>query len=488
MTDHNKQHNFTSDRPRSDMQHLTKPRGKGYSLRMVTPPILIGTENPWTGKKFGREIKLGLNTRSHAEAIRLRDVRIGQIRQLEADALANENKKHIGRIIDLTPENAAAWREMREETDDLGAVDHVLTDLLDHAGRVGQGKPAQAFARIVFKGDVPIKEILEQYLKERSEGNAFGYDPLAITTALDVRSSVKHLCAFLGGENPTLHDVTPDKVFAFRSEYLPLEARLKPQTVAKHMTLLRGIWAWAITDKKLLKTKSGQPIRNPWIIEGRGTPKKKATKKRANEGRRPYTAEEATKLLKGFPEWGSRQGDLLRLALATGCRADEIGSLMLQHVRRDGSGFTVPKGKTENARRYVPLVEDAQRLMAKRVLLVADKQRETPELEQRLFPEWPLKPSTLKANSASQWFTRYRRKILGMKTDGRLVMHSFRHTWMTMARRAGVAEDRIYELGGWEGSTNSSKFYDHGLTEDLLAQEQAKVWQALKSAGYLEGY
>ncbi len=40
-----------------DMQYLTKPRGHGYSLRMTTPEILVGTENPWTGKTFGREIK-----------------------------------------------------------------------------------------------------------------------------------------------------------------------------------------------------------------------------------------------------------------------------------------------------------------------------------------------------------------------------------------------------------------------------------------------
>ncbi|CUH77691.1 hypothetical protein SAMN04488093_1021 [Tropicibacter naphthalenivorans] len=55
---------------------------------MVTPPVLVGTQNSWTKKSFGNEIKLGLNTTSHAEAVRLRDVRIGQIRQLEADAKA----------------------------------------------------------------------------------------------------------------------------------------------------------------------------------------------------------------------------------------------------------------------------------------------------------------------------------------------------------------------------------------------------------------
>ncbi|MGR3650101.1 MAG: tyrosine-type recombinase/integrase [Shimia sp.] len=435
------------------MQYLIKPRGRGYSLRIVTPDILVGTQNPWTGKAFGREIKLGLNTRAHAEATRLRDIRIGQVRQLEADARADAGLKHVGKIIDLTPESADEWRQMREEAENSDALDHVLTNELDKAEEAGRGVEVRAFAQVVFKGAVPLDRALEMYLDERRDGNLFGYDPLAITTALNVRSSVKHLVASLGGAAPTLHDVTPDKVFEFRTQYLPLVAKVKAQTVAKHMTLLRGMWAWAIADKKLLKAKNGKLIRNPWIIEDKGTPKKKAAKVKPDEARTAFTPDQVTKLFNGFPEWGSRQGDLLRLALVTGCRVDEVGSLKLEHVEQGGSGFVVAKGKTENARRYVPLAADARRLMTKRVEIAAAQQIQTPVQDQRLFPEWPLKPSTQKVNAASQWFTRYRRATLGDVTDGKLVMHSFRHTWRTVARRAGVSEDRIFEVGGWEGNT-----------------------------------
>lgn len=471
------------------MQYLTKPRGRGYSLRMVTPDVLIGTKNPWTRKPFGREIKLGLQTRSHAEAVRLRDVRIGQVRQLEAEALASAGKKNVGRIIDLTPENAAEWRQMRDDADDPDAIDLVLSDELERAERAGKGRQAEAFSKMVFRGAIPLAKALEMYLEEREEGNPYGYDPLAITTAMNVRSSMKHLVAFLGGENPTLHDVTTDRVFKFRNEYLPLVAKVSAKTVAKHTTLLRGLWAWAIMDKRLLKTKSGKPIANPWIVEEQGTSKRKATKKKPDEKRDAFTAQQVTKLFEGFPAWGNRQGDLLRLALATGCRVDEIGALKLQHVSSDGFGFDIVKGKTANATRYIPVVQEAQRLLAQRVEMAKTMQAETPEEELRLFPEWPLKPSTQKVNSASQWFTRYRRQTLGAETDGRLAMHSFRHTWRTMARRAGVAEDRIHELGGWsDEQKNTSKDYDHGLGNDLLREEQIKVWKALKEAGYLEAF
>ncbi|NOX40011.1 MAG: hypothetical protein GXP05_05720 [Alphaproteobacteria bacterium] len=62
-----------------DMTYLSKPRSKGYAFRMVTPEALVGSDNPLTGRPFGKEIKLGLGTRRHADALRLRDVYLGQV-------------------------------------------------------------------------------------------------------------------------------------------------------------------------------------------------------------------------------------------------------------------------------------------------------------------------------------------------------------------------------------------------------------------------
>ena len=133
MMDHMKPQRSASGLQEPDMLHLTMPRGRGYSLRLVTPGILVGTQNPWTGKPFGKEVKLGLNTRSHAEAVRLRDVRVGQVRQLEAEALANAGRKSVGKIIDLSPESAAEWRQMGLDAGDPGELDHVLIDELEKA-------------------------------------------------------------------------------------------------------------------------------------------------------------------------------------------------------------------------------------------------------------------------------------------------------------------------------------------------------------------
>ncbi|NOX74073.1 MAG: hypothetical protein GXP03_10795, partial [Alphaproteobacteria bacterium] len=183
-----------------DMTYLSKPRGKGYAFRVVTPEALLGSDNPLTGRPFGKEIKLGLGTRRHADALRLRDVYLGQVRQLEAEARRGKGLQGAGRIIDLSPENAKDWLEMRQGVKDTEAIDHVLLNELDKASRNGHAKAAKSFADVVFKGAMLIEKAMEQYLDERKDGNRFNNKPLAKTTALDVRTSVRHLIAFLGRE------------------------------------------------------------------------------------------------------------------------------------------------------------------------------------------------------------------------------------------------------------------------------------------------
>jgi integrase len=456
---------------------------------MLTPEILIGTTNPFTKKPFGKEIKLGLNTRSHADAVRIRDIRIGQIRQLESDAMAAAKQRHVGQIIDLSPESAAAWREARaNDASDEGAVDLILSEQIERAAEAGKPEQAQRFADMVYRGAMPLGETLAEYLKERSPGNPFGYDPLSKTTALDVQTSVKHFTKFIGADHPTLRDATPDKVFEFRTVYLPLTAKLSPGTVNKHMTLMRGLWKWAIADKKYLTDRQGRPIKNPWEIDERGTSKRKASRGLAETKREDFAPDQVKALLSGFPSWGTRQGDLMRLMLATGCRIDELGSLHLRHVKADGTSLRIPEGKTENAARFIPLAGDAQKLLHLRHALAIRLQPEIPEEDRRLFPEWPLKPATGKVNSASQWFTRYRRQVLGIETDAKLSAHSFRHTWATIARRADVSENRIKELGGWSKGTDTAQVYNHGLSEEILAQTQEKIWEALGEGGYLNNF
>jgi transposase len=48
------------DDPMTSRQYLRKPRGRGYSFKMLTPPPLIGRDNPQTGKPYRKTIHEGL--------------------------------------------------------------------------------------------------------------------------------------------------------------------------------------------------------------------------------------------------------------------------------------------------------------------------------------------------------------------------------------------------------------------------------------------
>lgn len=127
------------------MSNLEQPRGKGFSLRIKTPDALVSTTNLWTCKPFGKTLKLGLNTRRHADAVRIRDVRIGQLRQLETEATAAAGRSNIGGNIDVPPESAREWSDLRAE--DGGKYGHVLTGPVGQRSSCGPPKRGPALCR-----------------------------------------------------------------------------------------------------------------------------------------------------------------------------------------------------------------------------------------------------------------------------------------------------------------------------------------------------
>lgn len=171
-------------------------------------------------------------------------------------------------------------------------------------------------------------------------------------------------------------------------------------------------------------------------------------------------------------------GDVIRVALLTGVRLEEVASLEAPQVDADARWYFIKEGKTENAARYVPLVGMAREVIKARLGKTKDNGP--------LFPDAPLRASTGKRGGAlSQEFTRLRRDVLGEETDGQLKQHSFRHLWRTMAKRAGLNTDIVLEMGGWSLPKRSDNPYDHGLELEQYCREQEKVERWLREKGYL---
>ncbi|MAM61424.1 tyrosine-type recombinase/integrase [Maritimibacter sp. UBA3975] len=352
------------------MRYLKQARGEGsgYIFRMVTPENLRGTENPWTGKPFGKEIKNGLNNRHRPTAQQRRDVIVGEIRALELGAEEADT---------FPMQSALAWREniaAAKEANPNGLKTEMLklalSDLLRREHKRPDAPSARAFRRLrnVAQGShFPLSEAVPQYIRERSPDNPFGFKPLKRATVKEMEIAVKHLRGFLEDTEDAacLEDVTPKLARSFRQDYLPSitsKTTMKPmavRTAEKYVTMLRKLWDWAISDRELTSAKYSS---NPWDF-GRSVPR---DKKRDEVTRKAFTASEVQALLAATPR-GTRGGDAFRLALATGARINEIVLLELGDVEPDASGTYIREGKSSNAVRFLPLVGDAGSLMSARL-------------------------------------------------------------------------------------------------------------------------
>ena len=323
--------------PREDMRYLIQPRGPatGWVFRMVTPPDLIGVPNPWDGRPFGKEIRRGLKTRHLPTARKNRDLLLGDIRRLESgtsdvDAFSIASAVEYREIIKEAGAQAEDPSNVGEE--------FVLTDRLERAEASGvPHSRLRQFSRIAFGEGYPIAIAKEEYIKARSPDNQYGYKPLKRTTVMGFETAINHLQTFLSDDLQTacLEDVTPEAARKFKDKYLtgiinPRSGEgLSSKTINKNITLLKPLWDWAKEVGKIDANKL-----NPWVFE-RGLPRSNNQKKTK---RGIYRPEEFSKLLQATKR-GDRHGDLLCLAIATGCRADEIAVLKIEDVVDGANGF-----------------------------------------------------------------------------------------------------------------------------------------------------
>lgn len=129
--------------------------------------------------------------------------------------------------------------------------------------------------------------------------------------------------------------------------------------------------------------------KNPWIFQ-KSVPRASRSDQPTRED---FIPQEFSKLLQAAPA-GTHKGDLIRLAIVTGCRADELATISLESTEEDGSGFYLTHGKTSNALRYVPVPAKARELLQRRAALN--------DPSGRIFPEWPIRGSSGKAAAVSQ--------------------------------------------------------------------------------------
>jgi hypothetical protein len=94
-----------------DMNYIIRPRGDGtaYQFMIRTPAALRGMTDPATGRTFGRYIKRSLGATRHLPTARkLRDIRLAEVRTMEAEA-----RGPVARVEREEPAVAAGFLDVR---------------------------------------------------------------------------------------------------------------------------------------------------------------------------------------------------------------------------------------------------------------------------------------------------------------------------------------------------------------------------------------
>ncbi len=113
------------------------------------------------------------------------------------------------------------------------------------------------------------------------------------------------------------------------------------------------------------------------------------------------------------------------------------------HVTEDADDGL--KIKTAGSERLVPVHPELEALGFIRFVEAAQKAGQA-----RIFPA--LKPNKYGRLTAKwgEWFSLYKRDVCGV-TDGRMVFHSFRHTFKDNARNSGMIEGVQRQIMGHSG-------------------------------------
>ena len=238
----------------------------------------------------------------------------------------------------------------------------------------------------------------------------------------------------LGAKFPMLNDVSRKEVRRWVTE---LMAEVKSATVQRMMSDCRTYWAYLTTieavpedsapfDRLGLKVK-----RSSWL---------------------PYTSKEAVRLLKAAK--GDRQlADVIRMAMYTGARREELCSLKVEHVK--GDRFDIVDAKTEAGVRTIPIHRQLSKTIKRLV-----KDREDGYVLSGLKPN----ANGDRGDAIGKRFTRLKRS-LGF--SDRHTFHSWRGTVITMLERAEVPEGTVQDIVGHERSTLTGSTYSGKSTFEM---------------------
>jgi integrase len=152
--------------------------------------------------------------------------------------------------------------------------------------------------------------------------------------------------------------------------------------------------------------------------------------------------------------------DLVRLALVTGARLEELCTLRVTDVRKQDDGWyiSIPKGKTNAAVRTIPLHDSAEHVIQRRL-----------GSQEYLFTNLvPGGADKRRSSYVSKAFARYTR-TLGLEDGERQTFHSLRKSFVEVMEAAEVPLSTIQIIIGQKRQSLALTVYSQGQGVSLRA-------------------
>lgn len=428
------------------MQNLLR-RGNTWFARLFIP------NDRWAdvGKAMGaargikREVVRTLQTSDRREAQRRLGVALAGLRATVDEALRLAKMRPLtdwtADWADRAAENRAALRAARDDNggEDYDSDRDLLRESIESEAETVEARQGHAAAMAFYKAStitaLTIQEGADAWLAEvarsRRKKTVDGHRKVLrdLEGFLRDRHGLPALTAL------TFSDVTRRIAGAFiewRAE------QVSGKAVLREFSAPMGLWRWAI--------RRGHAEANPWAGQtaGLGTAKGSGSGE-ADSDRRAYTTAELVTLLRATErDWAPNGGgyaatlwDATRLALLTGLRCAELADLRIRDIAGDHSAIHVPRGKTKNARRVVPLASLSHQIVAARLASLPDTSPDAP-----LWPELPILKLT--GSRGGKLLDRFRkaRSHLLPNSDG-VDFHSLRRAFPTHLEAAMNAGGRV---------------------------------------------
>lgn len=290
------------------------------------------------------------------------------------------------------------------------------------------------------------------------------------TTVRDMKAAIK---AFRQSCKTPMQELTRQDVAGFRDQLL--KKRLARATVSKKVgfisTLLQVGYDGGLLPQNVARGLKIPRAEVPTLIRRSFTPAELA---------RLFSSSIYTAPHRPIAGCGEACLWIPMIALTTGARLEEIAQLRIDDIIADpelGPLMRITDEdedqglKTDGSRRTIPL---HPAFIETRFLDYVERVRDA-KLEW-VFPQLEPDHDGRRGGNFGKWFMRYMRSSQGPGIrDPRVVFHSFRHTFKTMCREAGLTEEIHDALTGHVSGAVSRKYGEMPLRPLVAAVHSIKV-------------